>query len=499
MKTPFTSMNENTLNHVPMINSRKLRFDGRGVKVPFCVLLESDNQSLKIHCNRILWMLPGKRLVCSGKFAGQDVVVKFFMDSKRAARHSLREEKGIRALQAAGIKTPSLLDKGVLKPDLLPVLVFQKIDAEMDFVERWQRLSDDSRRSKLLSQVMSVIADQHLAGLKQDDLHMGNFVLAGREIYIVDGGSVDSRLMGSQLPKEESLKNLGLFFAQFSPGYDCLISKVFHGYAEKRGWSPQEDLYPRLMKLVHSQRAKRKRKYLKKIYRESSSYVCRISWNRFFVYSRELQKEDILLLLKNPDTFMAKGRLLKDGDTATLALVKVGGLRLVVKRYNIKNAWHALKRCLRPSRAWKSWKNAHRLALLGIPTPRPIALVENRWGPLRSKAYFITEYIEANNLNHLLRPGKVEENNLKDFTEQLMTMLQLFADASLSHGDFKATNFLVDAGKISIADLDAMREHRFRWLYRRAFRKDCKRLMKNWKGLPEIEKTFQEWLRKLVV
>ncbi len=467
--------------------------------MPFRILAESDRRPIDLACDRILRMLPGKRLVCSGKFGEQDVVVKFFMDSRRAARHSLREEKGIRALQTAGLKTPALLDKGALKPDLIPVLVFQKIDAEMDFVAHWQLPSDDSRRSELLSRVMAVIADQHSAGLKQDDLHMGNFVLAGNEIYTVDGGSVDSRLMGSQLSEEESLKNLGLFFAQFYPGYDRLIYKVFGGYVEKRGWSPLEDLYARLIKSVHSQRAKRKRKYLKKIYRESSSYVCRISWNRFLVYSRDLQKEDILPLLKDPDAFMAKGRLLKDGNTATLALVNVGGLSLVVKRYNIKNAWHALKGCLRPSRAWRSWKNAHRLAALGIPTPRPIALMENRWGPLRSKAYFISEYIEAINLSHLLRPGKVEENNLKDLIEQFVEMLQLFADASLSHGDFKATNFLVGAGQISITDLDAMREHHFRWLYRRAFRKDCKRLMKNWKGLPEVEKTFHERLQNLAL
>ena len=123
-------MTENLLNHLPMINSRQLRSDGRGVRVPFSVLLESDDQSLKLDCYRILRVLPRKRLVCSGKFAGQDVVVKFFMDSKRSARHSLREEKGLRALQAAGIKTPALLDKCALKPDRIPVLVFQKIDAE---------------------------------------------------------------------------------------------------------------------------------------------------------------------------------------------------------------------------------------------------------------------------------------------------------------------------------------------------------------------------------
>jgi len=251
--------------------------------------------------------------------------------------------------------------------------------------------------------------------------------------------------------------------------------------------------------MINRQRAKRRQKYLKKIYRECSSYVCRISWKRYLVYRRELQKQDILPLLEDPDTFMANGRMLKDGNTCTLSLVNVGGLGLVVKRYNIKNAWHALKRCFRPSRAWKSWKNAHRLALLGIATPRPMALVENRWGPLRSKAYFITEYIEAITLKDLLDQGDVEENNLIDLIEQFVGMLQLFADASLSHGDFKATNFLVDEGQILITDLDAMGEHRLKWLFRLAFRKDCKRFMKNWIKLPEVERAFKIHLSKLKV
>ena len=249
--------------------------------------------------------------------------------------------------------------------------------------------------------------------------------------------------------------------------------------------------------MINSRRAKSKQTDFKKIYRDGSSYVCRMSWNRFRVYRRDLQKQDILPLLEDPDTFMAQGRMIKDGNTCTLALVNVGGLDLVVKRYNIKNFRHALKKCLRPSRAWKSWKNAHRLALLGIPTPRPMALLENRWGPLRSKAYFITEYIDAITLDNLLASGKVEENNLNDFIEHFVAVLQVFADASLSHGDFKATNFLVDAGKILITDLDAMRQHRFKLPFRRAFKKDCKRFMRNWINLPEVEKTFKIHLSRL--
>jgi tRNA A-37 threonylcarbamoyl transferase component Bud32 len=249
----------------------------------------------------------------------------------------------------------------------------------------------------------------------------------------------------------------------------------------------------------NSRQAKRKRKYLKNIYRNCPSYVCQRSWRKYIVYSRELSKEGILPLLNDPDTFMAKGRLLKAGNTCTLALVTAGGLSLVIKRYNIKNTWHAIKKCPRPSRAWKSWRNAHRLNLLGIPTPRPVAFVENRWGPLRSKAYFITEYIDADNLNHLIHSGKAKDDSLKDVIQKFVETLRQFADASLSHGDLKATNFLVDADKISITDLDAMREHHFRWTHRRAFRKDCQRLMENWKGMPDIEKAFQKRVQHLVI
>ena len=251
--------------------------------------------------------------------------------------------------------------------------------------------------------------------------------------------------------------------------------------------------------MVNRRQTESKQTHLKKIYCDGSSYKSRFSWDRYLLYRREMSGQDILPLLEAPDTFMSRGRMLKDGNTCTLVLVNLGGLELVIKRYNIKNAWHALKRCPRPSRAWKSWKNAHRLTLLDIPTPRPIALVENRWGPLRSKASFITEFIQADNLNQLVHAGKLNDNGLENVAEQFAAIFRLFDTALLSHGDFKATNFLIDAGKLVITDLDAMCKHRFRWTHRRAFKKDYQRLMKNWRGMPEIEKAFQKRFQHLIL
>jgi len=201
--------------------------------------------------------------------------------------------------------------------------------------------------------------------------------------------------------------------------------------------------------------------------------------------------------LTDPDALIDTNRLLKDGNTATVALVEVDCQRLVVKRYNIKNTWHAFRRCPRPSRAWNSWRNAHRLALLGIPTPKPIALLEKRWGPFRFKAYFITEYVDGINVYHLLHSESKKEIKHEDLVEQFGNLLQKLANALISHGDFKATNFIFSGGELIVTDLDAMYEHRFATQFHRKFKKDCQRLMKNWTNLPKIYKMFRDQLSRL--
>lgn len=480
-----------------IVDSYYLSTSGRSLEIPFRVFLESDNQNIELTCSRILRNLPGKRLVCAGEYNGQDVVVKFFLDSRRAEKHCAREERGIRALKEAGIKTSSLLFKGLLKPGCEPVLVFRMIDGVIDFTEAWKQVTSDNRHSELLRQIVSIIADQHEAGLIHDDLHMGNFLLAGNDIYTIDGDAINVRHKGRALSEVKSLANLGLFFAQIYPRFDRLVPDAFDMYLEKRTWPKNRVLRNRLTKEIRHQYKKNKKKYLKRIYRECSAFSCQKSWDRFLVYDRSYNTEKMVRFLADPDGLIDMNRLLKKGNTATVAMVEVDGQRLVVKRYNIKNVWHALRRCLRPSRAWNSWRNAHRLAILGIPTPKPIALLEKRWGFFRSKAYFITEYVDGIDVYHLLRSDKGQDVYQGDLVEQFGKLFQQLSTASISHGDFKATNFIVTDNRLFITDLDAMREHQFRCRFRKAFGKDLKRFMQNWADLSELSKIFREQIKNI--
>ncbi len=481
----------------PIVDCRYLRSAGRDVAVPFRLNITCDGRSNELVCSMVLRVLPEKRLVCFGEWNGEQVVAKLFLDRHGAKRRCSREKKGVNALRDADVQTPPLLFTGVLQPDGTPILLFRRILDAKNVMDAWEETKDDDRRRELLARLVTVIAHQHEAGIKQDDLHLRNFLLTGRDIYTIDGATIDAGQIGKLLPEAKSLRNLGQVFAQLYPRFDFLVPGAFQVYAEKRGWPIRHDLKARLIKEVRNRRNCRRSDYLKKVYRECSAFVCQRTWGSFMVCNRDFHNEAMTGFLADPDSMIDERSLLKDGNTSTVALVEVGGHRMAVKRYNIKNTRHAFKRCLRPSRAWVSWRNAHRLSLLGIRTPMPIALLEKRWGPFRSKAYFIAEYVEGVDAYHLLHSDEAEGIDKENVAKLFGELLRSLAGAHISHGDFKATNFLVADKELFLVDLDAMREHRFRWRFRLAFGRDCERLMKNWQGMTELTRIFRAQLTAL--
>jgi tRNA A-37 threonylcarbamoyl transferase component Bud32 len=435
--------------------------------------------------------------VCAGEWDKKPVVVKIFLSSRSAGRHCDREIKGVNALKNAGIKTPALLFQGNLLQDGTPLLVFERIIPAHNPQKAVLKAKTDEKRCELIKQITIVIAEQHETGLKQKDLHSGNFLLSDNDIYTIDGDTVDTGQTGTPLPKAISLNNLGLFLTQLTPDFDHLFFAVFQAYAEKRSWHADKSLFNDLLKEVKSQRKNRKKKYLNKIFRECTSFVCNKSWNSHMVCDRNFYYGEMKKLIADPDSAIDANRLLKDGNSSTVALAKVNNKLLVVKRYNIKNFIHALKRCPRNTRAWSSWRNAHRLELLGIPTPKPIAFLEKRWGPFRSTSYYITEYVEGTDLYRLIVPDKLKELNIEVLAKRFGEILRSLANASMSHGDFKSKNFISSDARMYIIDIEGIKEHWFKWRLQKALKRDCERFMRNWEGMPKVARIFQDKIKKI--
>jgi len=479
-------------------DTQTLRRKGRALPTPFRLVLNTAGERRELICSTILRNLPGKRLVCSGTWGRQQpVVAKIFIDASGAERHYQQELKGITALKAAQIPTPALLFQGTLADGLAPLLLFQKMEGFETLTERLATVASTDGRIETIRPVIEAIARLHAAGLRQRDIHPGNFLLSANDVMIIDGDDIEPPHNGP-LPQDASMSNLALFFAQFFPEFDNTMPQLLDIYINSRDWHLDSAIRETIKQKIRQWRDWRQKKYLQKIQRPCTAFIVKKDWHRLMVCDREWYAPSKQHLLADPDAYIKNGTILKDGNTATVAKVTLGSQTLVIKRYNIKDNRHALRRCLRPSRAMVSWRNAHRLQFLGIHTPRPIAVIENRWGFLRKRAFFIMAYLPGETIEQIVRTKINDPQVIKDCLDQLEALLKQLAVAQISHGDFKATNFLISSGRLSLVDLDGMQAHRSISAFKQGFHRDLQRLQRNWRDFPMVYRQIVDLTDRLM-
>ena len=123
----------------------------------------------------------------------------------------------------------------------------------------------------------------------------------------------------------------------------------------------------------------------------------------------------------------------------------------------------------------------------GLNTPTPVALIENKIGPALKQAYIITEKCDGPDaLEYFLKNADVK------LADQMVEIFKVFEKCQISHGDCKATNFIISHDKIFIIYLDAMKEHNDKEILIKYFKKDLKRWMANWQNSPDTKALFEE-------
>ncbi|KAB2920692.1 MAG: hypothetical protein F9K30_15950 [Dechloromonas sp.] len=442
-----------------------LREAGRQPALPFEIALPNGGWLSFTH---LLRLLPGRRLAGEAVWNGQKVFAKLFF-GKDALRHGERERAGLAAVQAAALPTPAVRFAAAIADGGYLVLS-EFLDGALA-LDEGKLPADDPQ---ILQPAMALLGRLHAAGLIHQDLHPGNFLRHGDRLLLIDGDGVRS----GASPAAQA-DNLALFLAQLTPDWDVRQGVLLQAYGRPVDAAA-------LALAVDAARQHRLRHFLAKTVRDCSQFAVDRDFRRLAVVLREEQAA-LQPLLADPDAAVAAGRLLKDGGTCTVAAAEVAGRQLVIKRYNLKHWRHALSRAWRPSRAWHSWQAAHRLLFFGIATPLPLALIEERAGPLRGRAFLVAEHCPGDNLLETLDPA---QEPLPAIGQALLRLFSTLHRLKISHGDLKATNLLWHAGRIVLIDLDALVQHRSERSFRRAWQRDRARLLRNWPG----ESPLVQWL-----
>ncbi len=336
---------------------------------------------------------------------------------------------------------------------------------------------DDEARSAALS-ALATLGRLHAAGLSLADARARDATgpASGR------AGAVEPRL-SSSTARADLASLLARLPGDWEASWEIWLSAYI---AAAGGAFPGEKEWPALHAEVDGRRASRLAAYLADCVRDGAHIAVDKTATRFCAVLRR-QADTLAPLLVSPDAAIAAASPFKDGGTTTVAKVLFDGRELVVKRYNIKNLRHALGRAWRPSRAWHSWREGLRLQFLGIATPAPLALSEERLGLLRRRAWLINDHCPGPNLlSHLAADREPPAEEARAISRLFAALHRL----RISHGDLKATNLLWHAGQVVVIDLDSVVQHRSAAAHSRAWRRDRARLLRNWPA----GSVLQRWL-----
>lgn len=179
----------------------------------------------------------------------------------------------------------------------------------------------------------------------------------------------------------------------------------------------------------------------------------------------ELSASLVDALWSAPQHLMQDGTPIRARSARSLVRLHWNTAEYVVKHYREPSWRHGLKQLVQRSRAMQTWTISHALADAGISTPRPVACLENRLGPLRRDSYLVYPYVPGATLRTYLERLEPPTSAIDDLRHQLAELWQRLAAVGASLHDAHLANFIVGQGhRLWVIDLDKARLHRSQYL-----------------------------------
>jgi len=415
-------------------------------------------------------------------------------------KHLVRDSRAKRAFKASlmlaenGFDVPTIIAMGECRFSFFNTrnfFVTSQVEDAKDiyhyFAETLGNLTKEQLRYKreLIRALGRTIGRMHAKAIFHGDLRLGN-VLAMQEnnrwrfLFLDNERTKRFR----RLPFQLQLKNL----VQVNMIPRHMITNTDRMRFFKEYWAENPSVKKQKKALIKkvlrktNQRLSKKRKVsreLKKCLRKNARYL-RIKTGRYVaVFDRTFcQEAKSFDFIEQIDTLVDKGQILKNGDTSYVSRLTWNDKDVVVKRYNHRGFIHSLRHTIKRSRAQRGWLHGHRLRVMGIATPKPLAYIEQRKKKLIWKSYLVTEYVKGQNFYCFLRDDKTTDQRRSNAIQQVEGLLDKLGKYRISHGDLKHTNILITENGVVLTDLDAMQAHKLNWFYKFKRSRDLERFLR---------------------
>ena len=442
-------------------------------QLPFQLSIERSSAGKGIEiltCTALLRKVPGKREVYDALWNGRSVIVKMFSHKIRAGRHLKKEWHGLNLLRKREINSPVPLFYGKADKGKQAMVVEKIIDAST-VLDVFKQTKNDVQKLGLLILVSKELAKQNAKGILQEDLHLGNFLLKEEKIFTIDPAQM--RFLAGAAGKKKSISQIAWLACFLPENQTEAITKLWKEYLGARDWQFNNSDTKLFEKQLKQHRKKNIRRGLKKCQRTSGRYLKINTCGFAALFERRFcEGAKPLDFIKSIDEMMDGGEIFKRGNTCYVSRIRWNGNDIVVKRYNHKGIIHSLRHTIKRSRARSVWLKAHRLLMLNMSTAKPVCYIEKRRWSLVWTSYFVTEYVQGQNLHNFLQTDSIGEQQQARVIGQVTELLEKLGKYRISHGDTKCSNFLITENGPVIIDLDAMKVHSWGLAYKYYLAKD---------------------------
>lgn len=455
--------------------------------------LPLKDRSGPLACDRLLRLMPGKRAAFYGHYGSAEVIAKLFF--KRGLHRALckRELDGLLALADCGCDTPPLLYTGTASDNAVTVLLLAWLPGAQSLVARWPALDHDDQRQELLNAVADVLARQHLGGVWQADLHLGNFLWHDGRVVCIDGDEVHQQK--GPLDRGAGFENFAVFCSQLPPRWDHLLTVAFQHYQRQR-FGETLLSWAAFLPAIQRHRRQRFEYMLAKAGRSTTWLEAKRTSSGMAVMQREWNGPEVQSFLSSPDAEVDNASIrYKELGNATVVRRDWAVGPVVIKRYNLKNRWQQLKRAFSTSRADRSFRFAHALRMFEIDTPLPVLQLVRKHGPFNAEAFYVSAAVTAPSMRDYLAGDAPLTSEQQQVIERVLDLFAELNSLQLVHGDTKATNILIRDGRPVLLDLDAIKLVPGKRRHRRLFGKDMDRLLKNFADQPDRLQAFSDGLQ----
>jgi len=353
-----------------------------------------------------------------------------------------REWRGIARARAAGIPAPEPLATGDVGGR--PFLVTAEIAGARTAGSVLRSSRDRRERNALLAELARVAALLARAGLFHRDLHTGNFLVGSDGVVrLIDLHTLVA--MPAFVPLWRSADRARLFQSLLDMTTRAERLRFLRAYAAAAGRGDARALFRAAETRARALERRRIRSRTKRCVVKSTEFWVDGTPGARVFFRRSFGRDAALAAVAAHELAVGAA-ILKNGRRTKVTRVEAGGRTACVKEHRVRGLRDLARNLVWRGRARNEWMAGHALAVLGLATPRTLALVEGRG---RRSSFVVTEFAPAlRELDRSIHEEWARERQVPPSARRGLVRLAAELVATLHarrlyHNDLKAKNLLL--------------------------------------------------------